>query len=48
MTPITAATASAVQWARVTGTGTAFILGQALQAATTLGDELLVLIGSGH
>lgn len=48
VTPLTAATASAVQWARVTGTGTAFILGQCLQAGTTLGDELLVLIGSGH
>lgn len=48
VTPITAATASAVQWARVTGTGTAFILGQCLQAGTTAGNELLVLIGSGH
>ena len=27
------------------GTGTAFILGLALQAGTTLGDELLVLVG---
>ena len=48
VTPITAGTASTVQWARVTGSGTAFILGQCLQAGTTLGDELLVLIGSGH
>ena len=27
------------------GTGTAYILGMALQAATTIGDELLVLVG---
>jgi len=31
------------------GTGTAYILGMAIQAGTTLGDELLVLIGGfGH
>ena len=50
VTPLTAATGTLVgaYLARNTGTGTAFVLGQCLQAATTVGNELLVLIGSGH
>lgn len=44
--PLTAAnTEAGMDLAGVNGSGTAFILGMALQAATTLGDELLVLIG---
>ena len=31
--------------AAINGTGTAHVLGMALQAGTTLGDELLVLVG---
>jgi len=47
--PLTAETTEAgMNLARVNGTGTAFLLGQCLQAGTTTGDELLVLIGSGH
>jgi len=34
--------------ARMNGSGTAFLIGQCLQAGTTIGDELLVLVGSGH
>lgn len=47
--PLTAVnTEAGMDLAQVNGSGTAFLLGQCLQAATTLGDELLVLIGSGH
>jgi len=47
--PLTAAnTEAGMDLAHVNGSGTGFVLGQCLQAATTLGDELLVLIGSGH
>jgi len=45
--PLTAQT-NACFLAHDSGTGTAFVLGQCLQAATTAGNELLVLIGSGH
>ncbi len=50
VTPLTAVatTAQGLYLARVQGTGTAFVLGQCLQAGTTVGNELLVLIGSGH
>ena len=47
VTPVTAHT-NADHWARLSSTGTAFILGQCLQAGTTVGNQLLVLIGSGH
>jgi len=44
--PLTAAnTEAGMDLANVNGTGTAHILGMALQNATTLGDELLVLVG---
>lgn len=44
--PLTAAnTEAGMDLAGVNGSGTAFILGMALQAGTTIGDELLVLIG---
>lgn len=46
--PLTAQTPGQNVLARICGTGTAFLLGQCLQAGTTVGDELLVLIGSGH
>jgi len=47
--PLTAAnTEAGMDLAHVNGSGTAFLLGQCIQAGTTLGDELLVLIGSGH
>lgn len=47
VTPVTAHT-NADHWARLSSTGTAFILGQCLQNGTTVGNQLLVLIGSGH
>lgn len=54
VTPLTAEAGTTVytmqgmQLARNNGTGTAFLLGQCLQAGTTVGNQLLVLIGSGH
>jgi len=48
--PLTAVntTAQGMYLCHVNGTGTAHVLGMALQAATTVGDELLVLIGACH
>ena len=46
VTPLTAAnTEAGMDLAAVNGTGTAHILGMCLQAGTTLGDELLILVG---
>ena len=48
--PLTAVdtTAQGLYLCHVNGTGTAHVLGMALQAGTTVGDELLILIGACH